>query len=143
VTPTFIYKALHGEPLPLENGGVSTRDFIFVDDICLGLIAIATKGQPGDVYNLASGRETSILQLANAINEMTGNRAGVHHLPARSWDRSGKRFGSTQKARAELGYFADVELAEGLRRTIEWTKANMATIEACVRKHATHLASTG
>jgi nucleoside-diphosphate-sugar epimerase len=72
---------------------------------------------------------------------MTGNRSGLQHLPGRSWDRSGKRFGSTRKASAELGYSAEIELAEGLRRTLEWTKANMATIEACVRKHAARLAS--
>ncbi len=63
--------------MPLENEGMATRDFIFVDDICRGLIACATVGKPGNVYNLASGRETSILEFAQLINQMTDNPAGI------------------------------------------------------------------
>src|SRR5436190_9648278 len=59
VVPTFVYKSLHGLPLELDNGGIASRDFIFVDDIVDGLIACALRGAPGDVYNLASGEETS------------------------------------------------------------------------------------
>src|SRR5438477_17909 len=59
VTPTFVYRALKGMPLLLENGGIATRDFIFVDDIARGLCDCATGGTAGEVYNLASGVETS------------------------------------------------------------------------------------
>ena len=55
VTPTFIWKAMHDEPLPLENEGIATRDFIFVEDVARGLAACALRGEPGDVYNIASG----------------------------------------------------------------------------------------
>src|SRR5688572_27015762 len=67
VTPTFVWKALRGEPLPLENEGVGTRDFIFVEDIARGLAACALRGTPGSVYNLASGVETPIRELAEHI----------------------------------------------------------------------------
>src|SRR3954463_12012408 len=60
VTPTFIYRALKGLPLMLDNGGRASRDFIFVGDIVAGLIACAERGEAGDVYNLASGVETEI-----------------------------------------------------------------------------------
>ena len=73
VTPTFIYKALKNEALPVENGGVATRDFIYVKDMARGLIACALCGEAGGVYNLASGVETSIKSLAELINELTGN----------------------------------------------------------------------
>src|SRR5207244_10850823 len=73
VTPTFIWKALNREALPVENGGVATRDFIFVEDIVDGLIACALRGRPGEVYNLASGVETWILDLARLIHELTGH----------------------------------------------------------------------
>src|SRR5205823_7106268 len=63
VTPTFIFKALRGECLPLEGGGEATRDFVFVEDIARGLVLAALGGEPGDVYNLASGAETSIRDL--------------------------------------------------------------------------------
>jgi nucleoside-diphosphate-sugar epimerase len=135
VTPTFIYKALKQMPLTVENGGIATRDFIYVDDIVEGLMLCAAKGAPGGVYNLASGVETSILALAETINRLTGNQAPIDFRPARDWDRSGKRYGSTKKAREELGFVAKVQLEDGLKRTIEWTQANMPTIEACMEKH--------
>ncbi len=139
VIPTFIYKALHGRPLPVENGGVATRDFIYVDDIVEGLIRCALSGQPGGVYNLASGQETAILDLANLINELTGNMEPLDFKPQRSWDRSGKRFGSTEKAERELGFCAGVSIRDGLARTIAWTREAMPLIEHTMCKHAAHM----
>ena len=75
VTPTFVYRGLKGMPLTVENEGIATRDFIFVDDIVRGLMLCATKGTAGEVYNLANGVETSILELATTVNELTGNPA--------------------------------------------------------------------
>jgi UDP-glucose 4-epimerase len=135
VTPTFIYKALNGEPLPLENEGAATRDFIYVDDIARGLIAAAQRGKPGDVYNLASGAETSIRELAATINALTGNPAGVAFLPKRPWDNSGRRFGSTVKAERELGFRATTDLDKGLRRTVEWSRADLELIQTTIAKH--------
>jgi nucleoside-diphosphate-sugar epimerase len=54
VTPTFVFKALHGEALPLINGGEDGRDFIFVGDLVEGLVRAAEQGTPGEAYNLAS-----------------------------------------------------------------------------------------
>jgi nucleoside-diphosphate-sugar epimerase len=140
VVPTFIYKSLHGEALPVEGDGSATRDFIYVDDIVRGLILCATDGAPGDVYNLASGHETSIGQLATQINALTGNSTPIRFLPQRDWDRSGKRFGSTNKARRELGFAAAVALHDGLRQTIAWTRSHLPHIEACIARHADRLA---
>ena len=81
VIPVFIYKALKKQPLPIENRGIATRDFIYVDDICEGLVNCAFIGTPGDVYNLASGVETSIIELATLINKLTKNNAGFNFLP--------------------------------------------------------------
>jgi len=135
VTPTFVYKAIHGESLPLEGGGETSRDFIFVEDIVEGLLRCAVNGRPGEVYNLASGTETTILELAQTINELAGNPAPLNILPRRDWDHSGKRFGSTEKAKREIGFEARVQLREGLARTIDWTRQNMPMIDACIRKH--------
>jgi nucleoside-diphosphate-sugar epimerase len=140
VTPTFIYKALKGQALPIENEGIATRDFIYVDDVVDGLLSCALKGRGGDVYNIASGVETSIKELAQTVNELTGNMAPVQHLPKRDWDTSGKRFGSTDKAKREFGFEAKVSLGEGLSRTIGWTRITMPFIEACIQKHANHMA---
>ncbi|HBH45853.1 MAG TPA: nucleotide sugar epimerase [Candidatus Jacksonbacteria bacterium] len=135
VIPTFIYKALKGEPLPLQNHGRASRDFIYVNDICRGLLACALKGKHGDVYNLASGHETTIRQLAILINQITGNTAGFELLPKRSWDHSGRRFGSTTKAKQELDFVAQIRLPAGLKLTVDWTKNSLKLIESNINKH--------
>lgn len=135
VTPTFIYRALKGQALPLENGGIASRDLIYVEDIVQGLMLCALRGEPGDVYNLASGVGTSIKDLAQLINNLTGNKTPPQVMPKRDWDRSGNRFGSTAKANEKLGFAARTSLEEGLRKTIEWTRSQMDFIEKTMRKH--------
>jgi nucleoside-diphosphate-sugar epimerase len=139
VTPAFIYRALKGLPLQLENEGRASRDFIYVDDIVKGLIRCGTAGSPGDVYNLASGVETTIRELAETINRICQNPAGIELLEAREWDRSGRRFGSTEKASRELGFTTKVSLEDGLRATVDWMRDNLELIDACIARHAEHI----
>jgi nucleoside-diphosphate-sugar epimerase len=140
VTPTFVYRGLKQMALTVENKGIATRDFIFVDDIVRGLMLCATKGTPGEVYNLASGVETSILELAEMVNEVVKNPVRIDYLPERPWDHSGKRFGSTEKSKQSLGFEPQVALGEGVRRTIDWTRENLPFIDACIERHNQHLA---
>lgn len=135
VTPTFIWKALHGEALQLDNGGEVSRDFIFVEDLARGLIACALRGEAGEAYNLASGVETSIKDLAEIVNEVTDNTTPVDLRPARDWDRSGRRFGSTEKSERELAFKAEMGVREGIELTVEWTRANAALIERNMARH--------
>lgn len=135
VTPTFIWRSLNGEALPLDNGGNASRDFIFVEDMARGLMACALSGNAGEVYNLATGRETTILELATLINEFTGNLTPLDLRPARDWDRSGKRFASTDKAARELDFRVQVGMQEGLRRTVEWTQRNRDLVLQSISKH--------
>lgn len=135
VIPTFIWKSLNGEALPLDNGGNASRDFIFVEDMAKGLQACAAKGLPGEVYNLATGTETSILKLAETINSLTGNKTAVDIKPPRDWDRSGKRFASTEKAKSHLDFQSSFNIESGLLKTVEWTKANKQLIAQNIRKH--------
>lgn len=135
VTPTFVWRSLNGEALPLDNGGNASRDFIFVEDMARGLMACALKGEVGEVYNLATGKETTILELAQLINEFTGNQTPLDLKPARDWDRSGKRFASTDKAKSKLEFEARIDIREGIRRTVEWTQANAELIRRSIDRH--------
>ena len=143
VTPTFIWRSLNGEALPLDNGGNASRDFIFVEDMARGLMACALKGAVGEVYNLATGMEISILELATLINEYTGNTTPLDLRPARDWDRSGKRFASTEKSKRDLGFTAQIHVREGIRRTVEWTKENAELIKRSIAKHDKLMAQVG
>jgi nucleoside-diphosphate-sugar epimerase len=145
VTPTFVYRALKGEPVQLDNGGVASRDFVYVEDVARGLVACADRGEPGDVYNLASGVETTIRRLAELIVELSDSSSELEIAPRRPWDHSILRFGSPEKARHELGFEAQTELEDGLRRTIDWMRDNLGFVEQCMAKHANResLASAG
>lgn len=135
VIPTFIWRSLNSEALPLDNDGNTSRDFIYVEDMARGLMACALKGAVGEVYNLAAGKESTIRELAALINEYTGNKTPVDLKPARDWDRSGKRFASTDKAKSELDFTAQVEFREGICRTVEWTRVNANFIRCAIAKH--------
>jgi UDP-glucose 4-epimerase len=140
VTPTFVYRALKGLPLQLDNGGVASRDFVYVEDVARGLVACAERGTPGDVYNLASGVETTIRRLAELIIELSESSSQLEIAPRRPWDHSILRFGSPQKARQELGFDAQTPLEDGLRHTIAWTRERLDWIDECVAKHEPQLA---
>lgn len=140
VTPTFVYRAIKGLPLQLDNGGVASRDFVYVKDVARGLLACAERGEPGDVYNLASGAETTIRRLAELILELSGSTSELEIAPRREWDHSILRFGSPEKARRELGFTASMPLEEGLRRTIDWTRDRIDWIDECIAKHERQLA---
>jgi nucleoside-diphosphate-sugar epimerase len=136
VVPTFIYRALKGMPLLVHGDGDATRDFIYVEDVVDGLLACAVaEGVEGDVFNLASGVETPIRELAELVNELTGNDAGVDSLPSRTWDRSLHRVGSTEKATGRLGFEAERSLVDGLRETVKWTRVHLDRIDACIERH--------
>lgn len=135
VTPTFIFKSLRGEALRLDDEGRTSRDFIFVDDMARGLMAAALHGKPSEAYNLASGKETTIRELASIINRLTGNPTPVELAPRRSWDSSGNRFGSALKAHKDLGFKASVSIEDGLNQTVMWTQKNIKTIKRCMEQH--------
>lgn len=139
VTPSFIWRGLHNMPLALENEGIATRDFIYVDDIVEGLLLLALKGKAPEAYNLATGEETPIRVLADLVNQMTENSEPLQLLPRRSWDHSGKRYGSTEKAKSQLGFQAKVSLEEGLRRTILWTREHRSFIGKTIQKHSSKM----
>jgi nucleoside-diphosphate-sugar epimerase len=141
VVPTFVYRALAGLPLRLHGDGSATRDFVFVDDVVEGLVRCArAEGVAGEAFNLASGAETSIRELAETVLELTGSESELEFVEARGWDRSLHRVGSTAKSRERLGFEARVGLREGLERTVAWTRENLDRIERCIERHAARLA---
>jgi UDP-glucose 4-epimerase len=124
VIPNFLKLAMEGKPLPITGTGEETRDFNYVEDTVAGIVAAMTRSTtPGDVFNIASGRETRIIDLANAINAVTGNAGGVAFLPRRGWDHVASRRGDASKAERMLGHGSRVGLAEGLERTHAWLKS--------------------
>lgn len=136
VIPTFIWKALSGDDIPLENRGLGARDFVFVEDIVEGLCRVALFGTPGESYNLASGVETTIKELAETVVSCSNSSSLITVLDgSRPWDRSGRRYGSIEKSSRELGFLAKTELKVGIEKTISWTLGNQERIAMSINKH--------
>jgi len=135
VIPTFIWKAINGEDLRLDNNGDTSRDFVFVEDIVRGLIACAEKGQNGEVYNLASGIETKIKVVAEHILDLTNSKSKIQLMPRRKWDNSGNRLASTDKSKKLLNFQSKIDLVKGLENTVSWTISNKEIISSLIGKH--------
>jgi len=134
VTPNFIYWALQGRKLPITGTGEETRDFTFVEDIVDGTLRLGVvPGAVGDAFNLASETETKVIDIANMVNEITGNRSGVEFTTRRDWDKITKRRASIEKARKVLGYEPKMKMKEGIKRTYDWIMENRENIEASAR----------
>ncbi len=131
VIPNFIYWAMQGKPLPLTGTGEETRDFTYVEDIVDGLLRAGYFEKAiGDEMNLASARETRIVDLANMINELTSNKAGISFSQRRKWDTKSRLLASIDKAGGLLGYKPDTSFEVGLKNTIQWFKLNWNNIQA-------------
>ena len=134
VIPNFIYWAMKGRPLAITGTGEETRDFTYVGDIVDGLLRAGTmESAVGQEFNLASGRETRIADLARMINDATGNKAGVELAERRKWDTKSRLLASVDKARELLGYEPKTPFDAGLERTIRWFRDNWGRIEAAAR----------
>lgn len=134
VIPNFIYWARHGRPLPITGTGEETRDFTFVEDIVDGLLRCgAVPEAVGEAINLASGREVTVHALAEMINGLVGNEAGVIYTNRRRWDQITRRRASVEKARRLLGYEPRTEIQDGLLKTLAWFDANWDRIVQSAR----------
>jgi UDP-glucose 4-epimerase len=118
----FIKRALHGEPLTIFGDGAATRDFIYVDDLCAGIVAALDRREVGGVVHLASERETSIAELARIVLDATGADVPIEHLPPRRGEVE-RNFAIARHAAEVLGFRAAVDLEEGMARTADWFRA--------------------
>jgi nucleoside-diphosphate-sugar epimerase len=130
VIPNFIYWAIKGETLPITGTGEETRDFTYVGDLVDGLLRAGSyESAIGQEFNLASGKETRIIDLAHMINRAVGNKAGVKFVRKRKWDTKNRLLASIERAKNLVGYEPKIEFEEGLSKTIDWFKENWDHIE--------------
>jgi dTDP-glucose 4,6-dehydratase len=125
VIPLFITNLLDGEQVPLYGDGRNMRDWLYVEDHCEGLDAVLRKGEPGECYNLGTGKEHTNLELTRRLLALCGRgEESIRHVT----DRPGhdRRYSiDTAKARA-LGWAPRVSFEEGLARTVAWYREHEA-----------------
>lgn len=117
----FIKCLMRDEPIPIFGDGSASRDYLHVDDLCEGIaLAVVAEIQPGEVVHLASGTETTVLELANTLIQLYGKRNHpIEHKPRRIGEVD-RNFALYDKAARIFGFKPKYKLNEGLLSTVHW-----------------------
>ena len=127
VIPSLIMKCFREKELRVWGDGTGTRDFLFASDIAEGIVLAVEKLAAPDFVNIGSESEISIRELVDLIVDCTGFSGKVTYESAKAGGDT-RRVASTAKARRLLGFRPKIEIKEGLRRTIEWYRQQMASL---------------
>jgi dTDP-glucose 4,6-dehydratase len=126
VIPLFVTNLLDGQTVPLYGDGANVRDWLHVDDHCLGIQLALEKGRPGEVYNIGGGTELTNRELTERLLAACGKDwSSVRQVT----DRKGhdRRYSlDISKISSELGYAPQVDLDTGLAATVRWYTDNRA-----------------
>ncbi|WP_010478731.1 SDR family oxidoreductase [Thermococcus zilligii] len=124
VISIFINRALKNEPLVIFGDGKQTRDFIYVKDVVKANLLVAeSRKANGGVFNVATGKETSILELAMKVIEITGSKASILFDKPRPGDI---RYSLADISEIrKLGFEPGWSLEEGLKKTVEWYSSQL------------------
>ncbi|MFD6176663.1 MULTISPECIES: NAD-dependent epimerase/dehydratase family protein [unclassified Isoptericola] len=109
-----------GRPPLIFGDGRQTMDFVCVPDIARANVLAALSDVADGHYNIASGTETSLLELAEALLRVMGSDLGVEHGPERAVNGVARRLADTRAARDDLGFTATIGIEEGLRLLVDW-----------------------
>jgi nucleoside-diphosphate-sugar epimerase len=115
-----------GEAPLILGDGSQTMDFVHIDDVARANLLAATIDSSDMVFNVASGAETSLLQLAHLLIEVMGSDVAVEFGPERSVNKVPRRLADTTLAHDLLGFDAEIGLEEGLRRLVDWWRIERA-----------------
>lgn len=139
VVAAWLRAALAGEPVTIHGDGEQTRDFVYVGDLAAAVVATLDRPEDvvaGEIFQVGTGRETTINGLAAAVGTAVGRPLDIRHEPARAGDVR-RNVSRVAKAAERLGYSARVGLDEGLAETARWFEAALADRElAGVVPHA-------
>jgi UDP-glucose 4-epimerase len=114
-----------GSPLILGDGS-QTMDFVYIDDVARSNLLAATIDSTDVVFNVASGTETSLLELAKLLIEVMGADVAIEYGPERSVNKVPRRLADTTRALELLCFDAEVDLEQGLRRLVDWWRIERA-----------------
>jgi UDP-glucose 4-epimerase len=114
----------NGEPPIIFGDGTQTMDFIYVDDIARANILAATAPVTDRTYNVGTGTETSLQEVAEALLQVMGSTLPIEYAPPRKVNPVPRRQADTWCAAQELGFQAIVPFEDGLRKLVEWWQAS-------------------
>ncbi|HKM40271.1 MAG TPA: GDP-mannose 4,6-dehydratase, partial [Patescibacteria group bacterium] len=123
VIAIFINNAVEGKTSYIYGDGLQTRDFIYVDDVVRALVSKMDDETVG-TFNIGTGKESSLLEIVLAIEEALGHKIDIEFQPAKLGEERRSCL-KTDLAKKVLDWQAQVELSDGIKRTIAWSKDNL------------------
>ncbi len=115
-----------GEPPLILGDGLQTMDFVYIGDVARSNVLAAQADVTDEAFNVATGTETSLVELAEMLLRVMGSDLPVQHGPERAVNKVSRRLADTSLARDRLGFEAEVDLEEGLTRLVDWWRAERA-----------------
>lgn len=119
VVAKFIQQSMADQDIVIDGDGDQTRDFIHVSDLCRAIWMSLESQSQGEIFQVATGIETSILELAQALKRLSPATFKLVHGPRRRGDIL-KNYSDISKIKRMLGWEPEIDLTEGLRETLEW-----------------------
>ena len=124
VIPTFLYKSLTGQPLPVHGKGTQTRTFCYVSDAVVGFFKVLLSGKPGGIYNVGNDKpEITMYKLAKILTKTIKSSSKIEIIDYPKTYPGGepqRRCPDLKKIASELGYSPKVSLEDGLTRSADW-----------------------
>ncbi len=135
--PLVVLNAVRGKPLPIYGDGRQIRDWLYVEDHCEAIYLVATKGQPGETYNVGGGNQPYnidlVTEICSILDELRPSEKPYANLMMHVADRPGhdRRYAmDISKIRAELGWVPRHDIESGLRETVKWYLENDAWVHS-------------
>jgi dTDP-glucose 4,6-dehydratase len=126
VIPLFVTNALDDRELPLYASTQNRREWLHVDDHCRAIALVLEQGREGETYNVGSGLERSIEEIADLVLELTGKPEALKTIVPDRPGHDRRYLLDSGKLRRELGWEPQVGFEDGLRASVEWYAANRA-----------------
>jgi len=126
VIPLFVTNALDDRPLPMYASTQNKREWLHVRDHCRAIELVLAEGEPGGTYNVGSGVEASIEEIAGRVLELTGKPKSLKTIVPDRPGHDRRYLLNSSKLHRELGWEPEIGFEDGLRDTVEWYAANRA-----------------
>ena len=121
VVSLFCANGIRGNPLTIYGDGKQTRDYVYVDDCVAAVLAAADHGKAG-IWNIGTGTEVNVLELAELATRLTGRESQLGFAPARMGELSRSAL-SWERAAQDLGWRPTTSLSEGVEAVVRWFEA--------------------
>jgi dTDP-glucose 4,6-dehydratase len=124
VIPLFTTHAMDDRELPLYASTQNRREWLHVDDHCSAIDLVLERGRVGETYNVGSGLEKSVEEIADLVLELTGKPQSLKTIVPDRPGHDRRYLLDSSKLRSELGWAPEIEFEDGMRATVEWYGAN-------------------